>query len=497
MALDQFAIGSHRMKPISFEPLKMWAHSFIASFKVFAKPVCVRMFFLGFSAGLPLLLILGTLGFWLREAGVSLKTIGFMSWVGLIYAGKWVWAPLVDSLRIPFLSFALGQRRAWLALSQSLLIASLAAMSFCDPALHLNRLIFFAVLAAFSSATQDIALDSYRIESAPQEEQGALAAVYQTGYRLAMIWSGAGALALAAFFQPSAPGALTYSFDAWSLTYLIMAASVGVGLVTTLLSPPPNAADEKQKSQDLKDMDARIRLEAQRLCTRKPGLPLGAARVAARIKIMGVAPIVDFFERYGRHALLILLLIATYRISDVVMGVMSNPFYRDMGFTKDEVAAVSKVFGVLMSLAGTFVGGVIVMRRGIFKTLFLGALLSASTNLLFSVLAGIGHNLTFLIFTVCADNLSGGIASAAFIAYLSSLTNVRYSATQYAVFSSIMLILPKFLAGFSGVTVEAFGYGSFFTFTALLGIPVLILIPWAAKGILKDSAKSTSGNTPA
>jgi PAT family beta-lactamase induction signal transducer AmpG len=194
-----------------------------------------------------------------------------------------------------------------------------------------------------------------------------------------------------------------------------------------------------------------------------------------------VDPFADFLRRYGQQALLILALIAIYRISDVVMGIMANPFYVDMGYSKDEVAAVTKVFGVIMTLVGAFVGGVLSMRLGVMRVLMLGAVLSAASNLLFAWLGTRGHDVTALIWVVSADNLSGGMASAAFIAYLSSLTNVNYSATQYAIFSSMMLLAPKFLAGYSGSFVDAFGYQAFFTSTALLGLPVLLLVWWASR----------------
>lgn len=200
-----------------------------------------------------------------------------------------------------------------------------------------------------------------------------------------------------------------------------------------------------------------------------------------RFAINVVAPFRDFFVRFGWGAAGILLLIATYRISDIVMGVMANPFYSDTGFTKEEIATVSKVFGVVMTLAGAFVGGIVTMRLGILKTMAVGAVLAAVTNLLFAALAGIGHNVGFLIFTVSADNLAAGLASAAFIAYLSSLTNKAYSATQYALFSSLMLLLPKFIAGFSGVMVESLGYQGFFLLTASMGVPVILLVWWVSR----------------
>ncbi len=412
------------------------------------------MLFLGFSAGLPLLLVFGTLSFWLREAGIDRTTIGFVSWVALAYAFKWAWAPLVDRLPLPWLTARLGRRRSWLLASQLAVAAGLVGMALTDPALNLRWLVGFALLTAFASATQDIALDAYRIESAAVEKQAALAAAYQTGYRLAMIWAGAGALAIAARFDPSEA---EYHFAPWTIAYLAMAVSMTIGIASTLLAPEPAGAGA-------------------------PALPReGTAlqRLAAWLHGAVVSPFADFIGRYRWQAVLLLALIATYRMSDVVMGVMANPFYRDMGFTKDEVAAVSKVYGVLMTLAGAFVGGVLSLRFGVLRTLFAGAVLSAATNLLFAWLALRGHDLTFLVFAVSADNLSAGIASSAFVAYLSGLTNVAYSATQYALFSSVMLLAPKYLAGWSGWAVDQFGYVSFFVGTALLGVPVLLLV-WLA-----------------
>jgi PAT family beta-lactamase induction signal transducer AmpG len=403
------------------------------------------MLFLGFSAGLPLLLILGTLSFWLREAGIDRSTIGYLTWVGLIYAFKWAWAPLVDRLQIPLLTKLFGRRRSWLLLAQGLIILGLVGMSTLDPKLALNSVVWCALLVAFGSATQDIALDAFRIESANSDHQAALAATYQTGYRLALIWAGAGALWLAARAETGSG----YDAQAWQFAYLCMAASIGVGVITTLLSKEP-ARYELAKVRNTKEWLYQTLVE----------------------------PFAEFITRYRWHAILILALIAIYRISDVVMGIMANPFYVDMGYTKDEVAAVSKVFGVVMTLVGAFVGGVLTLRFGVLRILFLGAVLSAVSNLLFAWLANQGHDLQGLIWVISADNLSSGIASAAFIAFLSALTNIRYSATQYALFSSMMLLLPKWLAGFSGVFVDSFGYQAFFYGTAIIGAPVLILI-WA------------------
>ncbi|CAN7276839.1 AmpG family muropeptide MFS transporter [Pseudorhodoferax sp. LjRoot39] len=412
--------------------------------RVYLEPATLRMLALGFSAGLPLLLVLGTLSFRLRGAGIDRTTIGYLSWVGLAYGFKWVWAPLVDRLPLPLLTGWLGRRRSWLLLSQALVVAGLVGMALADPRGGLQPLVWCALLVAFGSATQDIALDAFRIESAATDKQAALAAAYQTGYRLAMIWAGAGVLWIVAGARVEASG---YENPAWTTAYLAMAASMVVGVLTVLLSrePAPRAFQP----------------------ARSPGEWLEQTLVE---------PFADFFRRYGWQAAQILALIAVYRISDVVMGIMANPFYVDMGFSEAEVATVSKVYGVVMTLVGAFVGGALAMRVGVLRVLMLGAVLSAASNLLFAWMAGRGHDLAALTLVVSADNLAGGIASAAFIAYLSSLTNVQYSATQYALFSSLMLLLPKFIAGFSGQYVDSFGYASFFTGTALLGVPVLALV---------------------
>ncbi len=411
------------------------------------------MLSLGFSAGLPLLLVFGTLSFWLREAGIDRTTIGFLSWVGLAYGFKWVWSPLVDRMPIPLLTHALGRRRSWLLASQAVIMLALVCMALTDPQVALSPMVWCAVAVAVGSATQDIALDAFRIESADTKHQAALAATYQTGYRLAMIWSGAGALWVAARAEvPStlAGAAVPYQHGPWQTAYLVMALSMLPGVLTVLFSTEPVPAALA---------------------------PSGNLREWLQGALL--APFADFFRRYRWHAALILALIATYRISDVVMGIMANPFYVDMGFSKDEVAAVTKVYGVVMTLVGAFVGGAMALRMGVMRVLMLGAILSAASNLLFAWLSTRGHDVNALIWVVSADNLAGGIASSAFIAYLSSLTNVQYSATQYALFSSMMLLLPKFVAGFSGKYVDAFGYADFFTATAWLGLPVLLLV-WLA-----------------
>ena len=436
------------------EPRPSWSQTL----RVYGEAATLRMFALGFAAGLPLLLVLGTLSFRLREAGIDRTTIGYLSWVGLAYGFKWVWAPLVDRLPLPPLTTLLGRRRGWLLAAQAMVVAGLVGMALNDPRAGLEPLVWCALLVAFGSATQDIALDAFRIESAEPRKQAALAAAYQTGYRLAMIWAGAGVLWLAAWAEGAVAAGAGYQNTGWRMAYLVMAASMAVGVVTVLLSPEP----------------ARRALPP----ARNPAEWLHGALVE---------PFADFIRRYRWQAALILALIAVYRISDVVMGIMANPFYVDMGFTKEEVATVSKVYGVVMTLVGAFVGGVLSMRLGVMRVLMLGAVLSAASNLLFAWLGTRGHDVTALVLVVSADNLAGGIASAAFIAYLSSLTNVSYSATQYALFSSMMLLLPKFVAGYSGAFVDLHGYTAFFTGTAVLGLPVLVLVALAMRA---QAAKS-------
>jgi len=275
-----------------------------------------------------------------------------------------------------------------------------------------------------------------------------MAAAYQVGYRTAMITASAGALWIAAVFDADDA---TYQHGPWLAAYLCMAGLIGVGIVTVFLSSEPQAIE----------------------------LAPGKEGVVGWLRSAVLGPFLDFAQRYRWHAALLLALIATYRISDIVLGVMSNPFYRDMGFTKDEVAAISGVYGVVMTLVGAALGGVLALRYGVMRVLMLGAALSALTNLLFAWLATRGHDVPALVFAISADNLSGGIASAAFVAYLSGLTNVAYSATQYALFSSVMLLLPKFVGGWSGWAVDSYGYPVFFICTAALGAPVLVLV-WLA-----------------
>lgn len=403
------------------------------------------MIFLGFAAGLPFLLVFSTLSAWLRDEGLSRSIIGFFSWVGITYSIKVFWAPIIDRLPVPWLTRLLGRRRAWMLLAQFGIAAGLAGMAVLDPHAQLSSIALLAVLVAFSSATQDIVVDAYRIEAVDDELQGAMAATYVFGYRLALLAAGAGAFYIA-------------EFSSWRMAYLSMAALMGVGVLTTLIIAEPEATLAKHRKIA---KDAGL-LERFQLWLRQSVL-----------EAFG-----EFFRRNGWFALIILGLIAIYKISDITMGVMANPFYLDLGFSKKEIADVTKVFGFFMTIAGAGLGGVLVARYGIMRPLLLGAVMVASTNLLFALLAVSEPSLSLLALVVSADNLSGGLATSAFIAYLSSLTNQAYTATQYALFSSLMTLPAKFLGGFSGLVVDGYGYSQFFIYAAALGIPAILLVTY-------------------
>ncbi|WP_299492879.1 MFS transporter [uncultured Shewanella sp.] len=432
------------------------------AFSIYRHKRVLVLLFLGFSSGLPLMLVFSTLSFWLREAGVDRSAIGYFSWIALTYGFKWVWSPLVDRLSLPILTRLLGRRRAWMLFAQSLVILAIVAMSQSDPLANLQNLALFAFLIAFSSATQDIVIDAFRIESAPQKMQAALAAAYQVGYRCAMIISTAGALTIAAWVEPDSQ---LYNLHAWQTAYLVMAGFMLVGVFTTLFCREPVVETSSTDAQ-----------EAQLKKTLSSHYPEKIAGILSWLYTAAALPFIDFFKRYGRSAILILLLVSCYRISDIVMGIMANVFYVDMGFSKTEIATITKVYGLIMTLVGAGFGGLLIARYGTMKILFLGALLASVTNVLFAYQAMVGYDVTLLTGIISVDNFCSGIATSAFIAYLSSLTSSGFSATQYALLSSIMLLFPKFIAGFSGVYIDHFDYISFFISTSAIGLPVLGLI---------------------
>lgn len=710
-----------------------------SAFKAFLDRRALIMLFLGFSAGIPILLIFSSLSLWLGEAGIDKSAVTFFSWAALGYSFKFVWAPLIDELPVPFLTKTLGRRRAWLLIAQLLIVLSICIMAFSDPALgqsYLYQMAVGAVLLGFSAATQDIVIDAYRIELAETEMQTVLASTYNAGYRIGMIIAGAGALFLAASLG-TAKG--NYIYDAWRITYLCMAAVMLVGIVTTLLirEPQVNRFYKNYKRSDyyrlvlvffvavstfvmsyvysdyviefiknkfiVTDSFLLFLLEALRFI----GSGVMAFIVGLSLVNLGavnqqmayetwVNPVADFFRRYGfKLALVLLLLIGFYRISDIIAGVISNVFYQDLNFSKEQIAEAVKIYGVIFSLVGGFLGGLLAQRMNIMKLLFVGAVLSSATNLIFIGLVKSGQSVSdvqiqvgsqkystqsdeagyfkidvpnrvlsqadhvlfqthfssqsqiqaktllpylkengqaqiqifplshdnllsqaeikqsivirgqvvgldlnkidlektlvfevgnkaypakidaqgffsgaipgkmlaeasqqairlstlntalqaaaqtielnyqivdvqipkaeqlkieiepliaintvtqenitikgkvikaysdhWLYFAIIVDNLASGLAGAAFIAFLSSLTSVSFTAVQYAIFSSLMTLTPKILGGYSGTIVSNIGYPHFFLMTTLIGIPILILVVWVAK-LLRDHQRKS------
>lgn len=495
----------------------------------FVHPRVLAMLFLGFSAGIPSLIIFSSLSLWLREAGIERSAVTFFSWASLGYSFKFVWAPLIDQLPVPWLTRAIGRRRSWMLLSQLSVMISIVFMAFVDPSTgerSLGLMFLGAVALGFFSATQDIVIDAYRIEAAVAELQAMMASAYVAGYRIAMIMAGAGALYLADLFG-SKQG--SYLYGAWKTTYLIMALTMVAGLVTTLVIHEPEQNIERSMESEknyntrffalfvlsltgfllmfhysgnvimgmetkMKQMTGNDYLGGFILETLRLALSVVAAVIVSEICIRSglakrdmviktyVEPIGNFFQRYGKNlAILLLCLVGLYRISDSVLGVIANVFYQDMGFSKTEIAAVSKTFGLVMTIVGGFVGGILSIRYGVIRILFLGALLSSATNLLFMVLAAHSHHMPLLYCVISLDSLAGGIASAAFIAFLSSLTDISFTAMQYAIFSSLMTLIPKIIGGYAGTMVDNLGYPLFFLITAVLGVPVLILVWFAGK----------------
>lgn len=697
-----------------------------AAFAAFLDRRALIMLFLGFSAGIPILLIFSSLSLWLGEAGIDKSAVTFFSWAALGYSFKFVWAPLIDELPVPVLTKTLGRRRAWLLIAQILIIVAISIMAFSDPALgqsYLIQMAVGAVLLGFSAATQDIVIDAYRIELAETQMQTVLAATYNAGYRIGMIVAGAGALFLAAYLG-TAKG--NYIYEAWKYTYLTMAAVMLVGILTTLIIREPKV-DRVYKSYQrgdyfrlvlvffvavicfvlsylftghlaeqlvgwlsIQDNILLFLIEALRFITAAVvALAVGTLLVRAGVvnkqmaKETWINPVLDFFQRYGtKLALVLLLLIGFYRISDIIAGVISNVFYQDLNFTKEQIAEAVKIYGVIFSLVGGFLGGLLAQRMNIMKLMFVGAVLASSTNLIFiglvksgqplgqvqvnvggqqylantdevgywtvkvptevlknttqfqvstsyvdaaqqskvavvqpyivgdikqahlmllpvmgrniislnepqnsivvkgqyfgpaltdaqkivlqldgkpypakldktgafsavvetkmltgsstkqlqaivtdgsrtlvntslayHVAQGVGakneldisvepvalvnpndqsnielkgkvikpYSSLWLYFAIVVDNLASGLAGAAFIAFLSSLTSVSFTAVQYAIFSSLMTLTPKLLGGYSGTIVTHIGYPQFFLMTTLIGIPILVLVVWVAK----------------
>ena len=430
-------------------------HSWTEAVLVYRQPRVWAMMFLGFSAGLPLLLVFGTLSGWLSRVGIDKTTIGFISWVALLYGLKFIWSPIVDRVRIPFFYTHFGQRRSWMLIAQVSLIIGLLNMAVQDPHTHLNLLVWFALLVAFSSATQDIAIDAWRIEALPVESQGAMAGTYQLGYRLGMLIAGGGAFSIAHFYS-------------WPTAYSVMALAMTIGIITTLLIPEP----DHTVSKDTWKLEEKVIAFLER----SAHLPKVVRDAYAWFIGAVICPFTEFFTRNGNIAIAILIFIGLFRISDITKGVMANPLYVDRGYSDLDIGLITKTIGPIVTIFGALMGGILVFRYGVFKMLLAGEILVILTNLAFAFLAVLPADLVYLSVVVGADNLAGGIAGSCFIAYLSGLTNRAYTATQYALFSSLMLLPAKFIGGFSGLMVDSYGFVSFFIYAAALGIPAIALI---------------------
>ncbi len=500
--------------------------------RAWLKPQVLTMLFLGFSAGIPILLIFSTLSVWLTEAGVKRATVTFFSWAALGYSFKFIWAPIIDKLPLPFLSKKLGRRRSWLLLTQLSIIVSILWMASINPAANTHNLTMMAlaaVLLGFSSASQDIIIDAYRIECADENMQALVSSTYIAGYRIGMLVAGAGALYIASTLGTTK---IAYNYNAWQTTYYAMAAIMLIGVVTTLLIAEPKTTKDSYSYSPIhylrfvslflitttvfaltffqsNELISSIKIEfintfpthkkliGFMLQSLRLSIALFLAFMTSRILVtIGIvdkqmvndtyiAPIKNFFSRYGlKTALILLLLVGFYRVSDIVLGVISNVFYIDLGFSKNVIAGITKTFGMIATIAGGFLGGMLTIRYGVLSILFLGGLLSAATNLLFLLLTHTGADLTFLTIVIATDNFSAGLASTAFVAFLSSLTHISFTAVQYAIFSSLMTLFPKLIGGYSGTLVTSFGYENFFIMTTVMGIPVLFLI-WTAKSLLE------------
>ncbi|WP_201611513.1 AmpG family muropeptide MFS transporter [Psychrobacter submarinus] len=490
------------------------------SLKAYLDRRAIIMLFLGFVAGIPILLIFSSLSLWLREAGIDRSVVTMFSWAALGYAFKFIWAPLIDAVPLPVLTKMLGRRRSWILVSQLLIITAICIMAGVNPANEgsLFLMAVGAVLLGFSSATQDIVIDAYRIELAPPSLQAVLSAMYVTGYRIGMIVAGAGALYLADYFGSTEA---LYSYEAWRNTYWIMAGVMGIGVITTLVIHEPVSKQvlvERETSDytrlvlvfaisvigfvmvfanagavlpEVEGVFTGFLLEVVRMAVSlAAAIGIGYGLVKANLvapefaRVTWVEPIADFFRRYGKKALLLLALIGLYRISDIVAGVISNVFYQDMQFSKVDIANAVKLVGVVMAIGGGFLGGLLAQKMRIMRAMMVGAVLACVTNLLFILLTYHPGSLPYMYLAVILDNLAAGLASAVFIAFLSALTSIRFTAVQYSIFSSLMTLLPKVIGGYSGSIVDSTSYPFFFLFTFALGIPILALIYYVDKHII-------------
>lgn len=393
---------------------------------------------LGFSSGFPFLLVSGTLALWLTESGVGLEMIGLFSLVKTPYSFKWMWSPIVDRIRLPFFE-RFGRRRGWAVFSQLLLLVAIWGMSGVDPEKAIYLLMFLAFLTVIASATQDIVLDAYRVESFDTKDQAAGTAIFILGYRLGSIFSGAIALLLATALS-------------WHEVYIVMGLGAVIGMVTIFCSKEPK--------------NSKVREAPFEGCL--------LARLNNFWQTAVKSPIADFLTR--KSWLVILLFVMIYKLCDAYMVPMTMPFYDAMGFSKEQIAFVTKFYGMAATIIGGIIGGLMVNRWGIVKSLYIGSILQGLTTLMYVLQAHSGNNIYVLMATISLDNLAGGMSTTAFVAYLSSLCNVAYTATQYALLSSFMSLARDLLASTSGALVKFVGWSNFFIITTLMALPGLLLL---------------------
>lgn len=418
--------------------LQQWKKSLF----LYADKRMLTMVLLGFSSGFPLLLVFGTLSLWLKNAGLSLAVIGIFSLTKIPYSFKWLWSPIVDNISLPFFK-KFGRRRGWALFSQIFLLLGIWGMAIQNPEKTPYLMAWFAFIVAFFSATQDIVLDAYRIETFNIREQGAASAVFVLGYRFGLIFSGAGALCLAS----------TWS---WNDVYWLMSLGAVVGIFAILLSPEPKETEPTKKvSGNIKE------------------------RIIKFLHGAVVCPFRDFVKRPDWK--IILLFIMCYKLCDAYMMPMTMPFYDDMGFSKTEIAYVTKFYGIIAAIIGGLLGGIIVNRYGVMRSLVFGGVIQGLSNLVFVLQANAGHDISMLMFTISIENLAGGIGTTAFVAYLSSLCNMAYTATQYALLSSFMSLARDVFAATSGLLAASVPWDIFFILSAAMALPGLILLGFMLK----------------
>mgnify|MGYP000967020653 CR=1 FL=1 len=443
------------MPRVRTEPTE--SRSWLDALRIYSERPVLSMLFLGFSSGLPFLLVFSTLSLWLRQVGIQRATIGMLSWVGIVYSIKFLWSPVVDRVALPLLDRWLGRRRSWILVGQLGIAVGLLNLAQADPASSIRYVALWALWLAFFSTTQDIAVDAWRIESAAKDKQGAMAAAYQLGYRVAIAVAGAGAISLA-------------GVSGWRVSYTTMAGlAIAAISVTLLVKEPPRRSVQQAVLNEQRVLD---------WLEQNAHLPHALRQGGAWFVGAVVCPLLDFFSRQGLAlGALIFAFIGSYRLTDFVMGTMANPFYADMGFTNPQIALVAKFFGIAATVAGVISGGLAVAKLGRVRSLVLGSTLIIASNLGYSLFASVGQaSLLGLAAIVSLDNFAIGVHGTALIAYLSSLTSDRYTATQYALFASLYALPGKLLMGTSGFVVDAIGYPHFFLYTAALSLPGLALL---------------------